>query len=209
MLRQTISWPVCLGIKPLPPPSGAQEHVLLLSDSCGFLEALRYLWREDRSVVYNCSWPSPVQSFWGLTIFYCLRCIFQSRSKQTWNNKHNPGNGHDIFETHWGGKTRKGQINIIVWEATSCNLAETDRYFVRTSACRLFIAGFLLDSILRTEAIYCSETSAIPDTIRQHSSQWPLWVPRIEERGREIEHKFLEKQKLSMCVLTQKRNYNG
>jgi hypothetical protein len=39
----------------------------------------RYLWREDGSVVYNCCWPSPAQSFsspspTGLaTMFYCLR----------------------------------------------------------------------------------------------------------------------------------------
>jgi hypothetical protein len=38
----------------------------------------RSLWREDGSVVYNCCWPSPAQSFSGLspvelaTIFYCL-----------------------------------------------------------------------------------------------------------------------------------------
>jgi hypothetical protein len=37
------------------------------------------LWREDGSVVYNCCWPSPKQSFSGpspmglVTIFYCLR----------------------------------------------------------------------------------------------------------------------------------------
>jgi hypothetical protein len=37
------------------------------------------LWREDRSVVYNCCWPPPVHSFSGpspmglATIFYCLR----------------------------------------------------------------------------------------------------------------------------------------
>jgi hypothetical protein len=37
------------------------------------------LWREDRSVVYNCFWPSPPQSFSGpspvglATIFYCFK----------------------------------------------------------------------------------------------------------------------------------------
>jgi hypothetical protein len=37
------------------------------------------LWREDRSVVYTCCWPSPEQSFSGsspvglATILYCLR----------------------------------------------------------------------------------------------------------------------------------------
>jgi hypothetical protein len=52
---------------------------LLLSDSCGFVDVGRYLWREDGSVVYNCSWPSPAQSFSGpspmglVIIFYCFR----------------------------------------------------------------------------------------------------------------------------------------
>jgi hypothetical protein len=52
---------------------------LLLSDSCGFVDVGRYLWREDGSVVYNCCWFSPVQSFLGpspaglVTIFYFLR----------------------------------------------------------------------------------------------------------------------------------------
>jgi hypothetical protein len=52
---------------------------LLLSDSCRFVDVGRSLWREDGSVIYNCCWPMPVQSFsclspMGLaTIFYCLR----------------------------------------------------------------------------------------------------------------------------------------
>jgi hypothetical protein len=52
---------------------------LLLSDGCGFVDVGRSLWREDGSVVYNCSWPPPAQSFSGpspvrlVTIFYCLR----------------------------------------------------------------------------------------------------------------------------------------
>jgi hypothetical protein len=52
---------------------------LLLWNSFGFLGVAYPLWREDRSVTYNCCWPSPVQSFSGpsptelMTIFYCLR----------------------------------------------------------------------------------------------------------------------------------------
>jgi hypothetical protein len=50
-----------------------------LSDSCGFVDVGRPLWREDGSVVCNCCWASPAQSFSGpspaglMTIFYCLR----------------------------------------------------------------------------------------------------------------------------------------
>jgi hypothetical protein len=51
----------------------------LLSDSRGFVDVGRSLWQEDGSVVCNCCWPLPVQSFSdpspvGLaTIFHCLR----------------------------------------------------------------------------------------------------------------------------------------
>jgi hypothetical protein len=52
---------------------------LLLLDSCGFVNVERSLWLEDGSVVYNCCWSSPAQSFSGpspvelVAIFYCLR----------------------------------------------------------------------------------------------------------------------------------------
>jgi hypothetical protein len=52
---------------------------LLVSDSCEFVDVGRSLWRDDGSVVYNCYWPSPAQSFLGpspvglSTIFYYLR----------------------------------------------------------------------------------------------------------------------------------------
>jgi hypothetical protein len=54
---------------------------LLLSDSWGFVDVGRPLWREDGSVVYNSCWPSPAQSFLvpshvglaNILVFYCLR----------------------------------------------------------------------------------------------------------------------------------------
>jgi hypothetical protein len=57
----------------------AYDQILLLSDNCGLVNVGRSLWREDGSVVYNCCWPLPVQSFLGhspvvfVTVFYCLR----------------------------------------------------------------------------------------------------------------------------------------
>jgi hypothetical protein len=58
---------------------GLTTRFLLLSDNYGFPGVGCSLWREDGSVVYNCCWPSPAQSFSGpspvglVTIFYCLR----------------------------------------------------------------------------------------------------------------------------------------
>jgi hypothetical protein len=58
---------------------GLTTRFLLLSDSCGFVDVRRSLWREDGSVVYYCSWSSSAQLFSGprhvglVTIFYCLR----------------------------------------------------------------------------------------------------------------------------------------
>jgi hypothetical protein len=61
------------------PHLGPKTRFLFLSDSRGFVDVGRRLWREDWSVVYNCCWSSPAHSFpcpspAGLmTTFYCLR----------------------------------------------------------------------------------------------------------------------------------------
>jgi hypothetical protein len=57
----------------------SKTRLLLRSDRCGYVDVRRPLRREDRSVVNHCCWPSPTESFSGLssaglmTIFYCLR----------------------------------------------------------------------------------------------------------------------------------------
>jgi hypothetical protein len=56
----TVSRTVCSGIKP---HLGPKTRFLLLSDSCGFVDVGLPLWWENGSVVYNCCWSSPAQSF--------------------------------------------------------------------------------------------------------------------------------------------------
>jgi hypothetical protein len=83
-----------------------------------------HLWREDRSVVYNCCWPSSAQSFSGprpvglMTIFYCFR--FQN--PQNWRARspylhppgtgwpsYNPKNGVPFLSPHM---TRRAMVEV-------------------------------------------------------------------------------------------------
>jgi hypothetical protein len=62
-----------------PPICDLKTRFLLLSDSCGFVDVGRPLWRKDGSVVHNCCWSSPAHLFLNaspaglIAIFYCHR----------------------------------------------------------------------------------------------------------------------------------------
>jgi hypothetical protein len=75
---------------------------LYYSDSCRFVDVGRSLWRENGSVVYDCCWPSPAQSFSGpspvglVTIFYCLRfetSLFVASYDSRWRYSTPPPHG--------------------------------------------------------------------------------------------------------------------
>jgi hypothetical protein len=60
MLQLMVSLPVSLGVKP---HLGPKTRFLLLSDNYGFVDVRHPLWWKDRSVIYDCCWPSPAQTF--------------------------------------------------------------------------------------------------------------------------------------------------
>jgi hypothetical protein len=62
ILRPTVSRPVSLGIKH---PSGLTTTFLLLSDSCGFVDMGRSLWREDRLSLTIAAGPRQRSHFAG------------------------------------------------------------------------------------------------------------------------------------------------
>jgi hypothetical protein len=74
---------------------GHKIRFLLLSDSCGFVDVGRPLWRTDGSVAYNCSSPVGL-----MTMFYCLRF----ETPPTWKARspylYPPG-------TEWPGYTQR------------------------------------------------------------------------------------------------------
>jgi hypothetical protein len=86
---------------------GLKNTFLFLSDSCGFVDVGRPLWREDGSAVHNCCWPPPAQWFSGpspagLMIFYCLRF----ETPPTWRTRslylYTPGKGWPSYTPrHW------------------------------------------------------------------------------------------------------------
>jgi hypothetical protein len=87
---------------------GITTRLLLLSDSFWFVDVGRSLWRENGSVVYNCCWSSPAQSFLGPSpqdlwpIFYCLRF----ETPPTWRARspylYPPGTGLPSYTPrHW------------------------------------------------------------------------------------------------------------
>jgi hypothetical protein len=126
------------------------------------------LWREDGSVVYNCCWPSPAQSFSGrspvglVTIFYNL--IFET----------------SLFVASYDSQGYSGDIRPrlhtgIVWKISRCSLyrlasiqGNPCKWFIVTKSCLLkrrllSNRGSIVDCVTsrmyltkRCLAMYCS-----------------------------------------------------
>jgi hypothetical protein len=63
-------------------PSGAYDQIFIIINSCVFFHVGRYLWRDDGSVIYNCCWTSPAQS-WSSPSPLGLVIIFHSLRFET------------------------------------------------------------------------------------------------------------------------------
>jgi hypothetical protein len=62
MLQPTVRWPGCFGVGH---PSGAHDQIFITFIQLPLVDVGRPLWQENGSVVYNCCWSSPAQSFFG------------------------------------------------------------------------------------------------------------------------------------------------
>jgi hypothetical protein len=87
---------------------GPKTRYLLLSESCGFVNVGRLLWREGGSVFNNYCWPFPAFSFLGpsparlVTIFYCLRFEISPTWKARFRCLYPPGTGWPSYTPrHW------------------------------------------------------------------------------------------------------------
>jgi hypothetical protein len=103
ILRLTVSRPVRLRIKH---PPGAYHQIFIAVRQLWFVDVERCLWREDGSVVYNCRWPLPEQSFSGpspvelVAIFCCLR-FESSPSVASFDSKGYGGGIRRRLHTGW------------------------------------------------------------------------------------------------------------
>jgi hypothetical protein len=100
------------------------QHLFFQLNTCLHGLHSHSLWREGGSVVYNCCWPAPAQSFSspnpaGLaTTFYCLRF----ETPPTWRAKspylYSPGTGWPSYTPrHWipflsPPTTRRGTVEV-------------------------------------------------------------------------------------------------
>jgi hypothetical protein len=86
MLRPTVSRPVSWNEAPI---RGSRPDFYYCQTVGVFVDVGRSFWQEDRSIVYNCCWPSPAQLFSGrspvglATLFYWLRFETNCKVKVT------------------------------------------------------------------------------------------------------------------------------
>jgi hypothetical protein len=64
-------------------PMSPATNFILFKISCGFVEVVRPLWGEVKSVLYNCFWVSPAQSFSGPSPAVLMTIILLS---QIWDS---------------------------------------------------------------------------------------------------------------------------
>jgi hypothetical protein len=169
MLRPTASRLICLGINH---PFGAYYQIFI-TVSWVFVDVGRSLWREDGSVVYNCCWPSPAQSFSGpspvviVIIFYCLRFetslfvasydsqgygggirlrLHKSKSKSKSSQSHTATDCQSVSKSWYRAPSGvHDQIFISVWQLRSCFRRAPS--LTRARVCLLYVPLVLASAV--------------------------------------------------------------
>jgi hypothetical protein len=122
MLRRKVSRPVCLGVKPPPPPIWRPRPDFYYCQTVfRIIDVWRSLWREDGSFVYNFCWFSPAQWFSrpspaGLVIFYCLRFETPPTRRARFPYLYSPGTWWPSYTPrHWVPFRRLLRLAGIWW----------------------------------------------------------------------------------------------
>jgi hypothetical protein len=100
------------------PHLGLQTRIFLLSDSCGFVNVGRPLWRENRCVVYNWCWFSPAQSFSGPSPAVLITVIYFLRFKTPQPRRPGPVFSFALLITSRHGPRRKHGFPLLLHEIT-------------------------------------------------------------------------------------------
>jgi hypothetical protein len=171
---------------------GLRSRFLLLSDSFGFFDLGRSLWRENGPAVYNCCWSSPAQSFLGLssaglvTIFYCLRFETPPPWRSRSSNLYPPGIEWPSYTPrHWAPfssppTTRRANVEEFEPASTRGCIAQKSKllYDWRFTANQFVLAPSLLRTTTRDVSPQLNPCDISPYVTSYLTRRWVclLWI---------------------------------